>query len=126
MCADQTTLLEPELGGQAMHPTGWGGFGQASLHHGFFRNRSTDEDLLDRFGLSWWHEVERMLDLDRCLSVRHTERLLRRLKEREGAFVMGMLGLAELDQEGLGRRYRLFRELLKLAIAHDVPIQILQ
>src|SRR5688572_30955083 len=64
---------------------------------GFIRNRVNDEDLLSKFGLSWWADVDPMLDADGRLSVRQSERLLGLLRRFEPQFELAMLKVSELE-----------------------------
>jgi len=95
------------------------------LRHGFFRNPANDEDLLSKFGLHWWIDVDPVLDNDGRLSVRQSERLLRRLKEHESKFAFEMLNLPESERGIFLRRYKMFRDFLQSAIRYDSPIDFL-
>ena len=89
---------------------------------GYFRDPYNDNDLLWKFGLSWWGDVIPMLDKKGRLSVGQTQKLLDLVSEKENAFALNLAKLPSAERRYQRRRYRLLQRFLRQAIELDTPI----
>ena len=88
----------------------------------YFRSVSHDSDLLTRFGLNWWVDVDPLLDCEGRLTSKRAEWLLSKLKEHEYVFELKLSKLPTDEQEHLIGRYTLWKNFLNSAIADNKPI----
>ena len=88
----------------------------------YFRSVSHDGDLLTKFGLNWWVDVDPLLDSEGRLTSKHAQELLGRLREYEYIFDLKLAKLPADEQEHQRGRYTLWKKFLQSAIADNAPI----
>ena len=89
---------------------------------GYFRDSYNDNNLLRKFGLSWWEDVIPMLNADGELSVSQAERLLKMLKEQHGEFLGNLKPMSAARRKEFLDAYAYLQKFLNEAIELDAPI----
>ena len=107
-------------------------FNKLNGRQGYFRDSYNHSSLLWVLGLSWWGDINKMLDKNRNLSVANTKKLLEMIKERKVPKTLvlneemvtiddGENSLAEWRKSFVKRRVE-FIKFLEKAIALREPI----
>jgi hypothetical protein len=89
---------------------------------GYFRDPYNDNDLLWKFGLSWWTDVIPMLDGEGQLSVEKAAGLLALLKQRDNIFQLKLAQLPASERKSFLDRYAKLQKFLNDAIELGSPI----
>jgi len=89
---------------------------------GYFRDPYNDNDLLWKFGLSWWTDVIPMLDGEGQLSVEKAAGLLALLKQRDNIFQLNLAQLPASERKSFLDRYAKLQKFLNDAIELGSPI----
>ena len=89
---------------------------------GYFRDSYNDNNLLRKFGLSWWEDVIPMLNADGELSVSQAERLLEMLKEQHNEFLGNLKSMSSARRKQFLDAYADLQKFLAEAIELNSPI----
>ena len=91
---------------------------------GYFRDSYNDNNLLRKFGLSWWDDVIPMLNDGGDLSVGQAERLLEMLEDRHPVFGASLMPMPLARRKEFLDAYDDLKNFLNEAIALDQPIRV--
>ena len=90
---------------------------------GYFRDPYNDWSLLRHFELSWWSDVQALLDEQHQLLPENADALLVMLHEREAVFEEHIGCLDAGDRRYFKEQYRALQDFLRAATARGEPIE---
>ena len=96
-------------------------------NEGYFRDGYNDSsNLLWQFGLSWWVDVDKLIEFDDndrpYLTISGCRELLDMMSAREPVFLEKVNGMAAGDAEYFRGKYERFKEFINTAIKLNEPI----
>jgi hypothetical protein len=98
-------------------------YSEKMYEHGYFRDPYNDWDLLWQFELSWWNDIQPLLD-DRCwLSYTQAQQVLAMLRRREPIFERNLAEFSPGVQENFRSRYAQLQGFLNQAVQLQLPIE---
>ncbi len=83
---------------------------------GYFRDSYNMTNLLWQFGVSWWMDVAKLLDVKRRLSPENAQKLLDMLRKREGEFKSNLTRVTREEETYFVEKYEAFKAFLREAI----------
>ena len=89
---------------------------------GYFRDPYNNNDLLWKFGLSWWDDVIPMLDAEGNLSPAQAKKLMGMLKHNHAQFEASLGKMSQAERRYFLDRYADLQKFLSEAIALGEPI----
>jgi DNA-directed RNA polymerase specialized sigma24 family protein len=95
---------------------------QKTHERGYFRDPYNNNDLLWKFGLSWWEDVIPMLDAGGDLSPAQAKELLGMLQENQEQFRANLAKMPPEERRYFLDRYADLQKFLNEAIELDAPI----